>query len=382
MVDITASVPRKLKLAFVGGAWDSAVGRTHRVAVEMDQRFELVAGCFSRHAEANRATAEKYRVAPERTHASLDELLTKEKGRVDALLILTPTDQHAGHLAQCFASGIPVICEKALVTSLEEADAVHSALAEQGFLAVTYNYTGYPMLREIKRMVAQGRFGRIEQVHLEMPQEGFARTGQDGRPLVPQSWRLHDHRVPTISLDLGVHLHSIMHFLTGEQPEEVVALSNTYGNFEQIVDDVSCIARYSNGIACNLWYSKTALGYRNGLKLRIFGDKGSAEWVQEQPEIIYMADNRGNRMIVDRASSDIQVANQPRYTRFKAGHPAGFIEAFANYYYDVADVLLAHLDGQPSDNEYVFGIREARQGIQMLEAIAASSRHRCWTPVA
>lgn len=374
---------RKLKIAFVGGAFDSAVGRVHRTAVEMDQRFEVVAGCFSRHAESNRATADKYCVDQTRIHGSLDELLAAEANHIDAILILTPTDQHGVHLQQCIASGIPVICEKALVTSLEEVDAVRQGLlTAKGFLAVTYNYTGYPMLREIKQMIAQGRLGRIEQVHIEMPQEGFARTGKDGSPMVPQQWRLHDYKVPTISLDLGVHLHSIVHFLTGERPEEVVALSNTYGNFNQIVDDVSCIARYSNGVACNMWYSKTALGYRNGLKVRVFGDKGAAEWVQENPEVVHLADARGNRMILDRASSDIQIANQSRYTRFKAGHPAGFIEAFANYYCDVADALGSYLaQGAAAPNEYVFGIEEARQGIMMLEAVAASSVKRAWVRV-
>ena len=165
-------------------------------------------------------------------------------------------------------NNVPIICEKALVTCSEEATDIRALLLERaGFLAVTYNYTGYPMIRELRQMIAQGRFGKIQQIHIEMPQEGFARMGNNGNPIVPQDWRLHDGPVPTISLDLGVHLHMMVRFLTGEKPMEVAATSNTYGNFAQITDNVSCIARYTNNLNCNIWYSKTALGYRNGLKL-------------------------------------------------------------------------------------------------------------------
>jgi predicted dehydrogenase len=279
-------------------------------------------------------------------------------------------------------AGLPVICEKALATSSAEALAIHRQLAEHGgFLAVTYNYTGYPMLRELRQMVADGRFGKIEQIHVEMPQDGFARFGSDGSPLVPQAWRLRDGRVPTISLDLGVHLHMMVRFLTDETPVEVVATSNTYGNFGQVVDNVSCLARYTNNLNCNIWYSKTALGYRNGLKLRLFGEQGAAEWVQENPEYLTLTDHYGTKSVVDRASRDIKVANQGRYARFKVGHPAGFVEAFANYYCDTADALAAHLAGQSVAGEYVFGIEDALQGLRVLEAIADSSANRCWATV-
>jgi len=374
---------RRLKLAFLGGAYESAVGRVHRVAVEVDQRFELVAGCFSRNAESNRASAVRYGIAPERTHADLETLLAREKGRVDAIVILTPTDQHEPQVVRCLAAGLPVICEKALAISREEGGLIRDSLAAQGgFLAVTYNYTGYPMLRELRQMVAAGRFGRIQQIHVEMPQEGFERLGKDGKPVVPQTWRLHDGRVPTISLDLGVHLHMMVRFLTGARPVELVATSDTYGNFSQIVDNVSCIARYTDHLTASVWYSKTALGQRNGLRVRLFGERGSAEWLQEDAEHLYLADNRGTRVIFDRASVEAEVSSLPRYTRFKAGHPAGFIEAFANYYWDAADALLGYLDHRaPLANPYVFGVEEALEGLCMLEAMARSAASRQWEKV-
>lgn len=372
----------RLRVAFLGGAYESAVGRVHRIAVEMDQRFELVAGCFSRNPETNKDSASRYGVDLSRIYRNLDSLLEKETGRIDGILILTPTDQHKAQVIRCLAAGVLVICEKALVTSSDEAAEINASLLKKnGFLAVTYNYTGYPMLRELKYMIEQGRFGRIQQIHVEMPQEGFARLGSDGTPIVPQKWRLHDVKIPTISLDLGVHLHMLVRFLTNQRPIAVIATSNTYGNFPQIIDNVSCIARYTNDLSCNIWYSKTAIGQRNGLKIRLFGESGSAEWLQENPEQLYFADNRGRKIIIDRASDGVQVCNQTRYARFKAGHPSGFIEAFANYYNDIADAFDMYLNNKSFPSQYIFGIEETLEGLHMLEAIAESSSNRCWVDI-
>jgi len=383
MSDSISLYSRKLKIAFLGGAFHSAVGRAHRAAIEMDQRFELVAGCFSREAEISQSTALKYGVNPVRAYSNIDQLLTNEAGKVDAVVIMTPQNQHGQQVVTCLEAGLPVVCEKALVESVEEAVSIRSKLLScGGFLAVTYNYTGYPILRELKHMIQQGRFGKIQQIQIEMPQEGFARVGSDGLPFTPQQWRLRDAGIPTISLDLGVHLHMMIGFLTRERPEEVVATSKSYGNFKQVTDSISCLANYSNDLTCNIWYSKTALGYRNGLKLRIFGEKGTAEWVQENPESLQIADNSGGRFIVDRGSKEIKIANQSRYTRFKAGHPAGFIEAYANYYYDVADSLEYYLDKKDNSiQDYVFGIDESIEGLRMLEAIARSSVNKRWEKV-
>lgn len=382
--DSASPTSRKLKLAFLGGAFESAVGRVHRAAIDMDQRFELVAGCFSRKGEISQSTGLKYGINPDRAYQSLDQLLISEAGKIDAIAIMTPQDQHGHQVVTCLNAGLPVICEKALVASSDEAATIRNQLSScGGFLAVTYNYTGYPMLRELKHMIEQGHFGKIQQIHMEMPQEGFARLGSDGAPVVPQEWRLRDGQIPTISLDLGVHLHMMARFLTGERPEEVVATSNSYGNFKQITDNVSCLARYSNNLHCSIWYSKTAFGYRNGLRLRVFGEKGSAEWLQENPEYLQIANNSGGIFIVDRASKEIKIANQTRYSRFKAGHPAGFIEAFANYYYDVADALERYLDKKDNcEHQYVFGIEDSWEGLLMLDALATSSVNKRWERVA
>lgn len=373
---------RTLSLGFVGGGWNSAVGATHFFAARMDGMFSVDAGVFSRKPETNRETGLRWDVADARVHATLDELLQREADRLDALVILTPTPDHAEPVLKAIERGLPVICEKALASTVEDAVRIADAVdASAGFLAVTFNYTGYPMIRELRRLIALGRLGEITQVHVEMPQEGFAKLGPDGRPMTPQDWRLKDGPIPTISLDLGVHAHHLVQFLTGREAEEVLAVHASHGNFEGLVDNVTCLARFTGGVDVSYWFSKSAIGHRNGLRIRVYGSRGSAEWFQMSPEELVLHDAGGQRSVLDRASPDAELASAPRYTRFKAGHPAGFIEAFANLYVDVAEALAERQAGRPSRSEYVFSARDALSGLVALEAMATSARSRAWTPV-
>lgn len=371
-----------LKLGFIGGGINSAIGDTHFIASQMDNRFKVVAGCFSRHANINFQTAEKWGIAPERQYQTVEDMLTREKGRLDAIVILLPIPNHVEPIINALRQGFAVISEKALAGSCDEVLQIKQVQQKmRGFVAVTYNYTGYPMLRELRQMVQLGKLGRLEQIHIEMPQEGFARLNRNDQPLTPQQWRLSDRLIPTISLDLGVHLHQIVEFLSGEKPLEVVSLQRSQGNFKQIIDNTMCIARYTNDIDCSIWYSKTALGYRNGLRVRLFGDQGSAEWYQMDPEYLSYHDNKGRKTIIDRSNIDIVIADQPRYNRFKAGHPAGFLEAFANHYCDIADSLQNFYETGKQEGEYTFSIQHALEGLAMLEAITSSSKDHCWKQI-
>lgn len=373
----------RIRVGFLGGAYHSAVGRAHRTAIESDRRYELVTGCFSRDPAQNQESAKAYYVSPERAHASLDDLLANETGRMDALVILTPTDQHFEQIQRVHSAGIPVICEKALVSNMEQALSLRDTTREHDhFLAVTYNYTGYPILRELKAMIEAGELGTITHMRAEMPQEGFLKVDDAGQAIRPQGWRLKDGPVPTVSLDLGVHLHVLIKFLTGARPLTVASRSSTKGHFEGLIDSVNCMATYDNGMDASIWFTKAALGHRNGLKIEVYGTRQSATWIQEHPEHLSMADQRGARLVIDRASPGVRIANQARYTRFKAGHPAGFIEAFANYYSDIADALISfHQSGQFDETPYVFGPEAAIEGIALLDAIARASSSNQWVDV-
>ncbi|MBN3196856.1 Gfo/Idh/MocA family protein [Pectobacterium versatile] len=350
-----------LKLGFIGGGLNSAIGVTHQIASQMDGRFELVSGCFSRDNTINNETAKHWRISSERVYKNQDDFLTAESERLDAVVILTPTPTHTDTIIKCLENRLPIICEKALVSSVDEVERVHRAVNDmQGRLAVTFNYTGYPMVRELQERICSGELGEIKQVMVEMPQEGFLRHSNNGKVSIPQEWRQKDGPIPTVSLDLGVHVHQLVSFLINEKALDVFAINSTFGEIINVVDTVNCLSHYSNGVVCNYWYGKAALGYRNGLRIRIMGSKGSAEWLQMEPEYLYMSDLNGGSKIIDRTHPENNIANQLRYSRFKAGHPAGFIEAFANYYVDIADSLLGESD------KYVFGVDTAREGISFL----------------
>ena len=382
MTNPTTPKPYNLSVASLGGSIKSAVGGAHQAAHAMDRVFHLRAGCFSRKDSVNAESAKVYGVSPEHTYKSLEDMLAKEAGKLDAVVILTPTDQHGKQVLACIEAGIPVVCEKALSASYDEIIKIKEALnRKQGYLAVAYNYPGYPLLRELAHRIKQGQLGKIQQVHIEMPQEGFLKLKPDGTPLIPQEWRTRDGEVPTVSLDLGDHLQIITHFLTGETPLEVVSKCNNFGNIKQITDNVICMAQYTNDMIANIWYGKVALGQRNGLRVRVFGSKGSAEWFQENPEYLHMADQQGRRYTLDRGHPDVTICNQPRYTRFKAGHPAGYIEAFANTYYDIADHLVAWKEKRAFNSGYIYGVDEALKGFELFQAISKSAATKQWVKV-
>ncbi|MES9991890.1 MAG: Gfo/Idh/MocA family oxidoreductase [Candidatus Thiodiazotropha sp.] len=367
-----------LKLAFIGGGVNSAVGYTHLIASQMDHRWELVSACFSRNTEINKATASQWNLHDIRLHDDWKSLVEKEVGQVDAVAVLTPTPTHFEIVSRSLELGIPVICEKALTTSHQEGLKLCEAVeTSSGFLAVTHNYTGYPMLREIRSMIIQGELGRLINIAIEMPQEGFIRVDKDGKCMAPQAWRLQDGVIPSVSLDLGAHLQHMIYFLSNEDPLAVVADQASFGHFKEVVDDVSCMARYKSGMKSQMWFGKSAIGHRNGLKVRVYGTKGSAEWFQMEPEIARVYSVDGNQMVLDRAS-DVAVASMPRYNRFKSGHPAGFIEAFANLYLDIAETYLDYRQHRNLDSEWIYGCRRAVKGLAVLEAMAGSSQAHEW----
>lgn len=367
-----------LRLGFIGGALNSAVGYTHYNSSRLDGHFRVDCGCFSRHPEINEETARTYGIPSGRTHGTWHALLESEKPALDAVLVLTPTPDHQESVIAALDAGYPVICEKALAVSSEACRRIGEAVARnRGFLAVTYNYSGYPMVRELRRMIADGELGRLQQIHIEIPQEGFLRQAA-----APQAWRLKDHAVPTVSLDLGVHAHHLVHFLTGgKAPLEVVGDQTTYGQFGEIVDNVYCLAHYEDDLRVQSWFGKTALGNRNGLRIRVYGSLASAEWFQMQPEDLLFSQADGRRLLIDRGSGDAGLARQLRYNRFKSGHPSGFIEAFANLYADIADRLRQHQSGVTTRNDFVYGAVESEEGLRFLEAISRSAQTRKWEAV-
>lgn len=348
-----------LRLGIIGGSIRSAVGRVHQIAATMDNVFKVVAGCYSRDPATNYDSAREYHTDVHTITSLLNDVC------MDAVTVLTPTPSHYGIVRQCQQAGIPVICEKALASTAQQA----AELCGKGFLAVTFNYSGYPMIRHLRQMIDEGQLGRINFINAEMPQEGYIRGDYNA----PQPWRLLDGPIPTVYLDLGVHLHHLIGTLTGLRPLSVCGSQANYGRYRNIIDHVTAQVQYEEGMSASLWFGKTALGQRNGLRIQVYGSRGSAEWVQEDPEHLQFCDARGRKQILDRASPG---ATFPDLSRFKAGHPSGFIEAFANLYRDIGNALRQYQSTGAWQSTEVKGGEFATEGLAMMEAITLSSYHR------
>jgi predicted dehydrogenase len=370
-----------LKLAFIGGSIDSAIGYTHYIASQMDHLFVLTAGCFSRNDEINKKTALTWGVKDKHLYLDWNELLENEQNNIDAIVILTPTTNHYEMIMKALNLGYSIISEKALASTYDEGIKIVNKIEDKkAFLAVTHNYTGYPMLRELQQMILDDKLGKITHINIEMPQESFARLTNKKKPK-PQKWRLHDGKIAGISLDLAAHLQHMIYFLTNENPIELVADESSFGWFEDVIDNITCISRYRSGMRVNMWYGKASIGHRNGLKIRIYGTKGSSEWLQMNPEELNFQTIDGNRMVIDRASSNITVADQQRYNRFKAGHPAGFVEAFGNLYFDISQKLRQYkIDGNHKI-DWSYDAMQATIGLEVFEAIQISSKENIWIKI-
>ncbi len=349
---------------------DSVIGLTHFVASRMDNRWKLVAGCFSRDADMNHKTGQEWGIS--RIYHQWQELIIKEKERVDAVALLTPTPDHAPILHALLEADIPVICEKAVVSDLEQLAQIEALYdPSRHFLAVTFNYSGYPMVRELRALIESGELGNIQQHHLEMPQETFIRrTGFDGKPVSPQRWRLRDGPIPTLCLDLGVHLHHLSTFCTDQHPVAVSACMDQFSGFG-VIDNVMLYIRFNTGAVGSYWFGKTALGYRNGLRMRFFGDLGAAEWYQMECEQLRLSFQDGSHRLLDHGSIT-EVCQEQRYHRMKPGHPSGFIEAFANLYADLADALVHWNRTGRFDHPFVYGLEHAAEGLHLFDAAVQS----------
>lgn len=359
------------KLAFIGGSIDSIAGYPHFIASQMDKKFKVVTGVFSTNPDINKKTATTWNV--NKYYDDIEKMLEVEKNNIDAVVVLVPTPLHFEVIKKLINLKIPIICEKPVVSSYEDALFLKD-IVKDNFLVVTNNYSGYPMLRELKEKIKRKELGDILHIRLKMPQESFLRPPKSVK--YPQKWRLNDMYIPMISLDLGSHLHHLANFLIDEEPSDIFA---TYDSFSKygVIDDVNMSLKYKSGIRGNMWLSKTALGNRNGLHLEVYGSIGSASWHQENPEKLEFSFNTGQKTIIDRGS-DIEMLPNSLYNRMTPGHPAGFIEAFANLYNDIANCLEQYKQNKKISSAYVFGLDHALSGLKLLYKASQSNEEMKW----
>jgi len=365
-----------LRLAFIGGGIGSIAGTPHYVAASMDARFKLVAGAFSLDKQTNRESAARWGI--KRFYDSWQDLIKQEKNNIDAVVVLTPTPIHFDMICALLDQNIPIISEKAVVSTMEEIQKIKKIYnPKDHFLTVMYNYSGYPLVRELKQRISNGELGKIINIRMEMPQESFLRPPVNIK--YPQAWRLQDKYIPTICLDLGTHLHQMAFFLTEMEPSLLFSMMKSFSKYS-VIDDVEIQLEYDNGASGNFWMSKVAIGHRNGLRVRIYGEKASAEWFQAEPETMLFSYANGEKKIIERGGNNL-ICNEKRYNRMNPGHPAGFIEAFANIYSDIGDALIAFKNKKVYESQYVFGLELAEKGLNLFHRAKDSDKQKCWLSI-
>ena len=369
---------KKFNVAFIGGGINSEIGLVHKNALDITQKFSLLAGCFSKDRKINKLSGEFFKIRNENIFENLEQLLTQASSQLDALIILTPTNMHFDNIKTILKYKIPIISEKSLVLKSKEINEIKKLINNSNtFLTVTYNYTGYSMIREIQDFIKKGKLGRINKFLIEMPQDSYLRLDQRNNKLKIKRWRLQKYEIPMIFYDLGMHIHSLIKFLFNKKLSSVLSITKQSGNFNKIDDDVHCLLKMKDTSVGNIWFSKSALGQNNGLKLRIFGNKGAVEWYQENPDHFFYYDKYGSKIEINQSSPLLNISNSKRYQRFKPGHPTGFVEAFANYYEDIA----MSLENNKKQNSYTLGIETAEEGLKFVESAFLSSKKNVWVQI-
>ena len=344
---------RRLRLAVIGGGPGSFIGSMHRAAARIDDRFELVAGVLSSDPERSRAAAMAIGIESDRAYASAEALFAAESVRVDGadvVAIMTPNDSHHAYSLAALDHGFDVISDKPMTNTLDEARDVLSKVRETGLVfCLTHNYTGYPMVRQARAMVANNELGEIRLVQVEYVQGGNA-VGNDPDPAGQVPWRYDPVKGgPSLVMgDIGTHAHNLVRFITGLEVSEVAAdIGHIVPN--RVVDDFAgAMLRFDNGARGSFWVTQAAAGVENCLRIRVCGAQGSLEWEQELP----------TRLIFKplAAPAQIRTPNGPgshplatRASRIVAGHPEGFHEGFANVYSDAAEAIAARRSGVAPD---------------------------------
>ena len=379
---------RRLRLAVIGGGPGSFIGAMHRTAARLDDRYELVAGVLSSDPERSRAAAAAIGIAPDRAYADTDELLAAEQARpdgADVVAIMTPNDSHHAYAVAALRHRFDVVCDKPVTNTLEGALDVVATVQETGLVyCLTHNYTGYPMVRQARAMVADGQLGEIQLVQVEYVQGGKA-AERDPDPDGPLPWRYDPVRGgPSLVLgDIGTHAHNLVRFVTGREVTEVAAdVGHIVAN--RLVDDYAgAMLRFDNGARGSFWVTQAATGVENCLRLRASGTRGTVEWMQEVPtQLVFRPAGSPAQIRTPNGPGTLPLA--ARASRIVAGHPEGFHEGFANVYSDAAEAIAARRAGRDPDPLAMHfpNAFDGLMGVAFVDAaIRSSTDNGAWTPV-
>jgi predicted dehydrogenase len=369
---------RRISAGMVGGGYGADIGKTHRNGMRLDDRYSLDSGVFGQDRAASLRLGAELGVAEDRIHPDYETMAEAESSRadgVDLVVVATPNDSHFAIASSFLARGISVVCEKPLTLASAEAAALVRLAAENGaVLAVPHCYSAYPMVREAARLVRDGVLGRLTFIDVEHA-SGWNATALELTGNKQAGWRT-DPAVggpASVVGDLGTHAYHLARYITGAEAEQVSAQLQTIVPGRRVFDHATLALRWSGGQQGRIWASMAATGHNHGLRIRVFGEAGNLEWQHEDPHHLYVQDLAGQTRILTHGMSTLS-EDSGRLTRVGLGHPEGFLEAFANFYRDLADELDARRFGRPTtvrELSFPTGV-DGLIGVQLVEAALAS----------
>ncbi len=377
---------RKLRYGMIGGGPGAFIGAVHRHAADLDGEIELVAGAFSSSPQKSKEQGRTLFLDPERVYDSYQEMATAEaarpsRDRIDFVSIVTPNHLHFECAKTFIEAGFHIICDKPLTNTLEEAEILCRLASEHNVIfGLTHNYTGYPMVKEARARVAAGELGEIRKIVVEYPQ-GWLATLLEETGQKQAEWRTDPARAGVSSAvgDIGTHAENLAHYITGLEMEELLADFGTMVSGRRLEDDASMLIRYKGGARGILYASQISVGEENALTIRIYGTTGSLKWEQEHPNWLTLLSQDEPARILKRGNGYLSPATQ-HYTRLPAGHPEGFIEAFANIYRAVGRTIAARLSGhqpEPLDRDFPT-VQDGARGINFIHTTVRSNAERAW----
>lgn len=373
------TTPRRLRLGMVGGGQGAFIGGVHRIAARLDDHYELVAGAFASSPERSRDAAAELHIAADRAYPDYRTMAAAEQGRSDAIdvvAIVTPNHVHFEVARTFLEAGFHVICDKPMTVTLEEANTLAELVERSGlFFGLTHNYSGYPLVRQAREMVAKGELGELRVVQVEYPQDWLS-TRLEESGVKQAEWRTDPKRSgPAGCLgDIGTHAYHLARYVTGLKLESLAADLHTFVEGRALDDNVHMMLRFQGGARGMLWSSQVAPGNENGLKLRVYGSQGGLEWHQETPNQLFHSPLGEPTRILTRNGPGLGAAALDA-ARIPPGHPEGYLEAFAQLYRDFAvqiHTLQSGADAPPLALNTP-GVNDGVEGLVFITRALASS---------
>lgn len=379
---------RKVRMGMVGGGIGAFIGGVHRMAAALDGNIELVCGAFSSDSDKSKKSGIELYLTPDRIYGSYQEMFEQESQlpedvRMELVSVVTPNHLHFAPIKQALEAGFNVISDKPMTFNLQEAYALRDIVRQSGkIFALTYTYSAYPMVKQARHMIKSGALGRVRKVVVEYPQ-GWLSTLLEATDNKQASWRTDPARsgISGALGDIGTHAENLMHYITNLNISEICADVSTMVEGRKLDDDSNVLLRLENGARGILYASQISVGEENNLKIRVYGETASLEWSQMEP----------NSLIVRWADKPIQVyrAGGPGIcmeamacTRLPAGHPEGYIEAFATIYRNVANCIISLSEGKKPDDIYLDfpSVDEGVRGMEFIYKVIESGKSdQKWT---